>query len=99
MRGAFINLMISLVKISKSVYIYNNFASHGKYYHMHTNSYAQNILSLRFIFFLVQIKYSIDKNQLRLSGEEERNDKIKRKMTTALRILKKIKLLKRKLIF
>ena len=80
--------MISLVKISKSVYIYNNFASHGKYYH--TNSYAQNILSLRFIFFLVQIKYSIDKNQLRLSGEEERNDKIKRKMTTALRILKKI---------
>ena len=46
-----------------------------------TNSYAQNILSLRFIFFLVQIKYSIDKNQLRLSGEEERNDKIKRKMT------------------
>ena len=75
------------------IYIsYNNFASHGKYYH--TNSYAQNILSLRFIFFLVQIKYSIDKNQLRLSGEEERNDKIKRKMTTALRILKKIKLLK-----
>ena len=57
-----------------------------------TNSYAQYILSLRFIFFLVQIKYSIDKNRLRLSGVEERNDKIKRKMTTALRIIKKNKI-------
>ena len=56
-------------------------------------------ISQIYIFFSSQIKYSIDKNQLRLSGEEERNDKIKRKMTTALRILKKIKLLKRKLIF
>ena len=65
-----------------------------------TNVHSTNISQI-YIFFtlVVQIKYSIDKNQLRLSGEEERNDKIKRKMTTALRILKKIKLLKQKLIF
>ena len=54
-----------------------------------TNSYAQYSISQIYIFFKVQIKYySIDKNRLRLSGEEERNDKTKRKMTTARILLK-----------
>ena len=73
--------MISLVKISKSVYINNNFASHGII--NTTNSYAQNIsISQIYIFFSSNQIYeynSIDKNRLRLSGEEERNDKIKEK--------------------
>lgn len=57
-------------------------------------------LSDLYFFYRVQIKYSIDKNQLRLSGEEERNDKIKRKMTDCTPNIKKNKIIKtKKLIF